>query len=118
VIGVIAAEASVLSRLRHLRRELSEFQGSGTATLSDLVEVFPDGWARRRALCALLDEGTVSTIDDALELVSKLGREFDRRWCLGILAHRGELAGPHLDRALEMASSPSSRRRLTLASRS
>jgi hypothetical protein len=115
IVGVIATETSVLSQLRQLRSELSAFEGSSMGTLSELVEVFPDGWARRRALCALLDEGVVSKIDEVLGLVSKLGRESDRRWCLGILARLGELGGSDLERALDLVTSPSSQRRLRIA---
>jgi hypothetical protein len=113
----IQAERSTLSQLRVLRRELSRFEGSNLSTLSELVESFADGWVRRRAVCALLEGGIVVAVADALELVSALNRESDRRWCLGLLARRAELGGTNLDRALELVSSPSSRRRLRIAAR-
>jgi hypothetical protein len=116
-MGTIQAERSTLSQLRVLRRELSRFEGSNLSTLSELVESFADGWVRRRAVCALLEGGIVVAVADALELVSALNRESDRRWCLGLLARRAELGGANLDRALELVSSPSSRRRLRIAAR-
>ena len=112
VMGAMGAERSVFSQLRVLRRELSGFAGSSIDTLREVVEAFPDGWARRRALCALLEAAIPTGTSDALELISDLGREFDRRWCLGILARRGDLRGAALRRALDLVDSPFARKRL------
>jgi hypothetical protein len=112
VMGAMGAASSVLSQLRVLRRELSGFKGSSVPTLRELIASFPDGWVRRRALCALLEEGIPSQTSDALDLVSTLGRELDRRWCLGVLARRGMLRGSALTRALEMVEAPFGKRRL------
>ena len=112
VMGAMGAERSVFSRLRVLRRELSGFAGSSIDTLREMVDAFPDGWARRRALCALLEAGIPGGPGDALELISDLDREFDRRWCLGILALRGDLRGAALRRALDLVDSPFARKRL------
>lgn len=113
VMGAMGAERSVLSQLRVLRRELSGSQGSSIDTLRELIEAFPEGWARRRALCALLEAGIPAETRDALELVSALDRGSDRRWCLGILARRGRLRGAALRQALDLVDSPLARRRLT-----
>jgi hypothetical protein len=113
-MGAMGAPSSVLSQLRVLRRELSGLKGSSVSTLRELIESFADGWVRRRALCALLEEGIPSQTSDALELVSTLGRELDRRWCLGVLARRGVLRGSALTRALEMVESTFGKRRLTV----
>ena len=117
VPGALGAEPSVLSRLLELRRELSGMAGSSVETLREVVGWFEDGWARRRAVAAFLEAGIPENAGDALELVATLGRESDRRWCLGILASRGDLEGPRLDRALELVTSPSARRRIELAAR-
>jgi hypothetical protein len=114
IMGAMGAAPSVLSQLRVLQRELSGFKGSSVATLRELIEAFPDGWARRRALCALFEEGIPAESHDALELVSCLDRELDRRWCLGLLAHRGKLRGSVLTRALDLVASPYGKRRLTV----
>ena len=118
VPGALGAEPSVLSRLLELRREPSRFAGSGVETLRELVQSFEDGWARRRALAACLEAGIPESTGDALELVATLGRESDRRWCLGILASRGDLEGSRLDQALKLVASPSARRRIELAAQS
>lgn len=112
VLEAMGAEQSVLEQLRFLRRQLSGFAGSGTGTLRELIAAFPDGWARRRALCALLEAGIPARPREALELVSCLGRELDRRWCLGILARKGDLRGTTLSRALDLLDSDFSKRRL------
>ena len=111
-MGAMGAAHSVLSQLRVLRRELAGFKGSSVATLRELIENFPDGWARRRALCALLEEGIPTEVNEALELVSCLERDLDRRWCLGVLARRGELRGSVLSRALDLVDSPFGKKRL------
>jgi hypothetical protein len=112
VMAALGAEQSVLSQLRVLRRELSGIKGSSIGTLRELVENFPDGWARRRALCALFDVGIPADTSEALQLVSCLGRDPDRRWCLAMLARRGDLRGAMLGRALDLVDSEYSKRRL------
>jgi len=112
VMGALGAEQSVFSQLRVLRRELSGFAGSSIGTLQELIEAFPDGWARRRALCALLEAGIPAETRDVLELVACLERELDRRWCLGILARQGDLRGTLLSRALDLVESDFAKRRL------
>ena len=118
VLGALGAGSSVLSRLLVLRRGLSGYAGSSIDTLRELVEGFEDGWARRRALAAFLEAGIPENVSDAIELVATLKSELDKRWCLGILARRGDLEGSQLNRALDLVSSPSARRRLELAARS
>jgi outer membrane biosynthesis protein TonB len=113
VTGSVGAEKSVLSQLLVLRRELSGFAESSADTLREAIEAFPDGWPRRRALCAMLEAGIPTDIVDALGLVSSLDRELDRRWCLALLARRGDLRGLLLSRALDLVDSDLSKRRLT-----
>ena len=106
---------STLSLLVELRRELSHLRGTGLDRLREVVAQLPQGWARRRAVAAMLEEGVPATTRDALDLIADLERELDRAWCLGILARRGGLYGAELDRALELLSSPSARRRVRRA---
>jgi hypothetical protein len=115
VLGALGAQSSIGSQLRVLRRELTGFEGSSLHTLRQVVAAFPDGWARRRALAALLEAGIPSDPGGAIELVETLEQESNRRWCLGILARRGVLWGSNLERALELLSSPAARRRIESA---
>ncbi len=118
VIAALGAEASSFSRLRALERELGGFRGASLAALRKLVNTFPDGWVRRRALVAMITSGVPSSALQALELISGLEREVDRQWCLGALAQRGDLKGPLLRRSMEFVTSPAGRRRLqTIADR-
>jgi hypothetical protein len=117
VLAALGAQESLLSRLLVLRRELASFAGSGRGTLQQLVESFPDGWPRRRAVVSLLEGGLAAEPADALAVVAALGREHDRGWCLTILAERGLLRGAQLERALALLGSPALRRRLGMVAR-
>jgi len=117
VLVALGAQPSLLSRLLVLRREMASFAGSGRGTLRQLVESFPDGWPRRRAVASLLEGGLAAEPADAFALVAALGRERDRGWCLTILAGRGLLRGAQLERALELLGSPALRRRLERVAR-
>jgi len=105
-------DGSVINRLRDLRESIS---GLGSASVSELagrLEAFPEPWARRRALVALIEGGVPHDPARALDLIVDLERPMDRRWCLSALARRGDLAGDDLDRALAMVASPAARRRV------
>ena len=103
---------SALVRLRRLRERPDELRSASVADIRHALDAFPEAWARRRALCFLLSEGIPGDAGDALTLVSDLERTTDRRWCLNVLAERGDLVGSHLERALELLDSPAARRRL------
>ncbi len=111
-IGAAVEGASVLPRLLAFRRQIRDSSGTGFDELRSLVESFPDGWMRRRAICAVFDEGITDRIDDALELVSSLSGESDRRWCLCVLAARGLLQGGSLEGALALLNSRFARKRV------
>ena len=81
--------------------------------LRSVVEAFPDGWARRRALVELLRTGVPPALGDALGLVEVLGSERDRLWCLGTLAENRRALNPQdRETLLAAAPSPTARRRL------
>jgi len=113
--AALAQDPTVLSRLRRLRRELPGVAGAEAEALLGVIEAFPEGWARRRALAALLEAGIPADPGQAVDLVADLEREFDRRWCLGILARRSVLERETLARALDLLTSPAARRRLQTA---
>jgi len=119
-IGEVAAatavgvESSVFARLRALHRGIAGLVGSNVETVGELVEDFPDGWVRRRALSALIEAGAPARADDAVTLIaSPLDGGRDRRGGLGVLAARGDLRGAPLERAIELLGSPAARKRLS-----
>lgn len=107
----LEAETSLVDRLVCLREAVPAID-AGSGDLGRLVGAFPNGWARRRALVALLEAGLPAHIGDALDLIEALERPVDRRWCLGVLIDRGFLGDAEAERALEMVESPTLRRRI------
>jgi len=112
VFAALGAESSSFSRLRVLEREMRAFQGSSLGTIREVLETFPNGWVRRRALVALITAGVPPDGAQALQLIAGLEREVDRQWCLGALAQRGELKGSVLEGSLELVNSAAGRRRM------
>ncbi len=107
----LETEVSLVDRLLFLREAIPVLEAGG-GDLGRLVKVFPEGWARRRALVALFEAGLPADVSDALDLINALERPADRRWCLGVLAARGDLRGAEADRALKMVESSTLRRRI------
>jgi hypothetical protein len=117
LVGKLAEASSLTARFHLLRRHLADTKGLPVDGLRAVVEAFPDGWARRRALVELLRNGTPAALGDALGLVEVLGSERDRLWCLGTLAStlaekRRALNPQDRETLLAAAPSPTARRRL------
>jgi len=111
--GKLAAAASLTARFHVLRRHLEKAKGSPADDPRAVVEAFPDGWARRRALVELLRTGAPAALGDALGLLETLGSERDRLWCLGTLAENRRALNPQdRETLLAAAPSPTARRRL------
>ncbi len=106
----IDAETSVSQRLRELREGIPDLGRASVKTLSERLDAFPEPWAKRRALAALIEADVPDDAAAALDLIEDLDRSMDRSWCLSVLARRGDLKGDDLDRALAMLSSPAARR--------
>ncbi len=107
----IAAPLHLMERFRELHHTVGGEGKPPISGLRSLVEGFPDGWARRRALLELLRAGNPPLLRDALALLDTLGSERDRLWCLGALADR-DLATADREVLLAAAPSPTARRRL------
>jgi hypothetical protein len=103
---------TVSIRLRRLRAAAGGLAGAPAGTVAEELERFPEPWARRRAMTALLEAGAPGKPAEALDLIATFERPVDRRWCLAVLARRGDLTGEALDRALAMLEQPGERRRL------
>lgn len=106
------AVGSAIKRLRALRENLSSLGNASVSELAERLDAFPEPWARRRALVAMIEAGVPDDPARALELIGILDRPMDRRWCLSVLARQGDLSGDDLDRALSMLVSPAAKRRV------
>jgi hypothetical protein len=114
VAATLAAVTPLTSRFRVLAEVVDDLEGADAKQLGAVIEFFPPGWARRRALEVLLRAGIPGELEAALELVSKLERPSDRMWALSTLAACRELNTDERDAVIAAASSPSFRRRLRL----
>lgn len=110
--GKLTEAPSLTRRFHALRRHLKEAQDLSGEELRPVLEAFPDGWARRRALLELLRAGTPAALQDALGLVEALGSERDRAWCLGALADERPLSARDREALLAAVPTPAARRRL------
>jgi hypothetical protein len=109
--GLLAATPSLVARFRLLRDRL-EGSKHPVGDLQTVLELFPDGWSRRRALAALLEEGLPEKAADAVPLLGTLSSERDRLWCLGVLAGSRGLSGADREHLLSTITSPAARRQL------
>jgi hypothetical protein len=114
VVAGLAAQRSLSGRLGALTRSLPELAGARTEEIHTLLESFPEGWARRRALVTLLRAGLPAELGDALDLIRGLDRESARMWALTALASRPDLSPADREILLEAATTPAMRRRLKL----
>lgn len=110
----LAAVPVLTSRFRLLRRRLAAVRQLSPGELRGVVEVFADGWARRRALSELLEAGIPARTAEALALVGTLQSPGDRSWCLSTLAGSRALSSEERAILLQAAPSPAGRRRLEL----
>ena len=110
----LAAVPVLTARFRLLRRRLSEARRLSPGDLRSILEAFPDGWARRRALVDLIESGAPERASDALSLLDALQSPGDRSWCLGALADSRKLTSEEREAVLQAAPTPAGRRRLEL----
>lgn len=108
----LAAVPSLTARFRLLRRSVGDVKQLSAADLRALVDLFPDGWARRRAVLELLRAGVPGKAAEALPLVSALASERDRAWCVGELIESQDVAEGEREAILAAVTSPTARRRL------
>lgn len=109
----LAAVPVLTSRFRLLRRRLSALRQLSLGELRGVLEVFADGWARRRALAEILEAGIPGRTADALALVDTLQSPGDRSWCLGTLVDSRTLSSEEKSVLLDAAPTPAGRRRLS-----
>jgi len=110
----LAAVPALTARFRLLRRRIAEVRRLSSADLRALLEAFPDGWARRRALVDLIEAGVPERATDVLSLMDALQSPGDRSWCLGTLADARKLSPDERTALLQAAPTAAGRRRLEL----
>ncbi len=114
VAATLAAVTALTSRFRVLAERVEDLEGASARQLGEVIELFPSGWARRRAVEVLFRAGIPRSLEAALELVLQLERPSERMWALSTLAACRELNTDERDAVIAAASSPSFRRRLRL----
>lgn len=110
----LAAVPALTARFRLLRRRVAELRRLSPADLREVLEAFPDGWARRRALVDLIEAGVPERAADVLSLMDALQSPGDRSWCLGTLADARKLSADERAALLQAAPTAAGRRRLEL----
>jgi hypothetical protein len=114
VFDRIAESASLLERLRELELAAAQAGGLSLGRLDELLDSFPTGWARRRALEVLIRAGVPERLDDVLSLIDRLERRSDRMWALTTIALSRDFDSDEADKLLEEAETPTLARRLAL----
>lgn len=110
--GELSVEPRVLARLRRLYASAGGLAAAPRASLVAVLECFPAGWARRRALERLLAAGHPASVAEAIALVEALARPSERLWALTTLAASRPLNGIEREALLAAVPSPALRRRL------
>ena len=110
----LAAVPALNARFRLLRRRIAEARRLSAHDVRAVVEAFPDGWARRRALVDLIEAGVPERTADVLSLMDALQSPGDRSWCLGTLADARKLSPDERNALLQAAPTAAGRRRLEL----
>jgi len=103
--------ARLVSRFRLLRAGVEETRGLPFESLQEVVESFPKGWARRRALASLLRAGIPESVPESLRLIESLEPASARSWCFSALLERGPLSASEIEELREKAP-PAVRRRM------
>lgn len=78
--------ADELLHAKDLIQQFKVFGTHGSTFLSiegvrDILGIFPDGWARRRAFLRMLESGWIADSATASKLLDLLSGEHNRRWC-------------------------------------
>jgi hypothetical protein len=89
--GRIDQEPRLVRKFRLLRLHVDEARGLNARQLRDLLELFPPGWGRRRALDTLLEHRIPDSLNKAIFLIEQLDSNIERRWCVSTLLHEWQL---------------------------
>ncbi|PWB77519.1 MAG: hypothetical protein C3F15_03030 [Holophagae bacterium] len=108
----LGAERSLLRRLRRLAASAGRLDEAGIEEVAAVLECFPAGWARRRALQRLLEAGVPRSTSDAITLLELLPRPSERLWAATTLAASRPLDDGERAALLAAVPSPALRHRL------
>jgi hypothetical protein len=101
LVGGLTRASTTLHRLKLLRRELARIGKLDVEDLRRLLDTFPAGWARRRALTTLLRAGVPGTLMHAVFLIEQLESPTARRWCAAALVDRRSLTPAEREALIE-----------------
>jgi hypothetical protein len=107
-------EGFLLKRLQVLDRRIGETQQLGRDRLLQLLDLFPAGWSRRRALETLVRAGVPAQLEDVLALVELLQRPSERLWVLTTLAAARKLTAGEGERLVNATRQQALQRRLRI----
>lgn len=110
--ATLAAEPRIQRRLARLARERGVLELAPRETLEAVLECFPAGWARRRALQRLIEAGIPASVADAVALLEMLERPSERLWAVTALLESRALGDDDWEALLATEPSPAARRRL------
>lgn len=105
------SEPTLMGRFRRLNRMAR--QGlAAQAKVETILQAFPAGWPRRRALAALIRTGALTDVDRFLDAVAQFENPRDEFWCVSALAQSRNLTPQEQEKLLSGVSHNSSRRLL------
>lgn len=110
----LAAEMSVIRRLRSLSVAAEDLENVDLEWLRDLLELFPTRWAKRRALDVVFRAGLPMDVKTAVRCVDSLDGPDQRLWALTTLAGTRTLDERGMQDLLDAAGSKLVERRLRL----
>jgi len=108
----LTASDTLLGRFRRFRGMTAEMRELEIENLERLLECFPEGWARRRALTQMLRAGIPEDFDDAMTLVGAQRSASCRIWCLAALVEGRDLDEDEKALLLSRDEAPLIKRRL------
>jgi hypothetical protein len=113
-VAFLAEEPSVLRRLRKLAAIVETLPDAGVWRLQELIELFPPGWARRRAVETLFRAGLPGDLSSALDMVNALEDGGQRLWVMSTLALSRSFDDDEREELLAAAGSRLMERRLRM----
>ena len=108
----LATSTSLVSRFRRVRELIVGMRHLEIEHLERLLETFPEGWARRRAITQMLRAGVPEDFDDAMILVGTQRCVSGRIWCLTALVEGRDLDKDEIAFLLSSEEPPLIKRRL------